>query len=43
MIQQLMSAPAGLTALSPRIEERLRRGELTAAEVDDFRDFLAQV
>jgi hypothetical protein len=32
-----------LTALSPRIEERLQRGELTQAEVDDFRDFLAQV
>ena len=27
----------------PRIEERLRQGELTAQQVDDFRDFLAEV
>lgn len=36
------SAPAGLQ-ISSRIEERLRRGELTAAQVGDFRDFLAEV
>jgi hypothetical protein len=29
--------------LSPRIEERLRRGELTQHQVDDFQDFLAEV
>jgi hypothetical protein len=32
-----------LTAISPRIEERLRRGELTEAQVDDFREFLVEV
>jgi hypothetical protein len=40
---QLVSAPTGLLAVSPRIEERLRQGELTPRQVDDFRDFLAEV
>jgi hypothetical protein len=39
----VLTAPANLTSLSPRVEERLRRGELTEQEVDDFRDFLGQV
>ncbi len=39
----VLTAPANLTSLSPRVEERLRRGELTEQDVDDFRDFLAQV
>ena len=29
--------------ISPRIEERLRRGQLTERQVDDFRDFLDRV
>ncbi|HEY9669124.1 MAG TPA: hypothetical protein V6C91_20095, partial [Coleofasciculaceae cyanobacterium] len=29
--------------ISSRIEERLRRGELTQEQVDDFQDFLAEV
>ncbi len=29
--------------ISPRIDERLRRGELTEEQVDDFRDFLDRV
>jgi hypothetical protein len=32
-----------LLTVSPRIEERLRRGELTPGQVDEFRDFLAEV
>src|SRR5262245_36857811 len=38
-----LTAPAGLLSVSPRIEERLRDGELTPQQVDDFRDFLAAV
>jgi hypothetical protein len=30
-------------ALSDRIEERLRRGALTSRQVEDFKDFLAEV
>ena len=36
------SLSSGLS-VSPRIEERQRRGELTAGQVDDFREFLAEV
>jgi hypothetical protein len=39
---EVMTAPASLT-ISPRIEERLNAGELTPEQVDDFREFLAQV
>jgi hypothetical protein len=39
---EVMTAPASLT-ISPRIEERLNAGELTQEQVDDFREFLAQV
>jgi hypothetical protein len=42
-MNSVLTAPSELTALSPRIEDRLQRGELTQAEVDDFRDFMAQV
>jgi hypothetical protein len=42
VIQILTAAPGGLT-VSSRVEERLRQGELTPHQVDDFRDFLAQV
>src|SRR6185437_1471707 len=42
MIQALSSAP-GLLGVSPRIEERLRRGELTRRQVDDFQEFLGEV
>jgi hypothetical protein len=36
------AAPGNLT-ISPRIEERLHRGELTREQVEDFRAFLAEV
>ena len=42
MTQVLTSAPGGL-AVSERVEERLRGGELTQAQVDEFRDFLVIV
>ncbi|MBF2005479.1 MAG: hypothetical protein IGS49_08415 [Chlorogloeopsis fritschii C42_A2020_084] len=42
MTQVFIKAPSSLT-ISSRIEERLHRGELTQAQVDDFRDFLAEV
>lgn len=42
-MSQLLSHPDRLLALSPRIEERLDRGELTIAQVEDFRQFLADV
>jgi len=42
MTQTLTATPSGLT-VSSRIEERLHRGELTQEQVDDFRDFLAEV
>jgi hypothetical protein len=40
---QVLSSPGRLVSVSPRIEEKLRQGELTLHEVDDFRDFLAEV
>jgi hypothetical protein len=39
----VLTSPSGLASLSPRIEERLQRGELTQEQVDDFRDFLGEV
>jgi hypothetical protein len=42
MTQVLRTPAAGLT-VSPRIEERLHRGELKPQQVEDFRDFLADV
>jgi hypothetical protein len=42
MSQTLTSTPGAL-AVSSRIEDRLHRGELTRDQVDDFRDFLAEV
>jgi hypothetical protein len=39
---QVLTAPGPL-AVSSRIEERLQQGELTQEQVDDFRDFLAEV
>jgi hypothetical protein len=40
-----LTAPSrgGQLEVSPRVEARLRDGELTARQVDDFRDFLAAV
>jgi hypothetical protein len=38
-----LSEAPGLLHVSSRIEERLRDGELTQRQVDDFRDFLAEV
>lgn len=40
---QILTAPSRLAAISPRIEERVRNGDLTSTQVDDFRDFLAEV
>jgi hypothetical protein len=40
---QTLTATPGSVAVSSRIEERLNKGELTQEQVDDFRDFLAQV
>ena len=42
MAQTLTTSHGPLT-VSSRIEERLRRGELTQEQVEDFRDFLAEV
>jgi hypothetical protein len=41
MVQTLSAG--GLVGVSERIEERLNKGELTRQQVDDFRDFLAEV
>jgi hypothetical protein len=43
MTQAATAAPHTSLTVSPRIEERLREGELTQQQVDDFRDFLAEV
>ena len=40
---QTLTAPAGKLHISPRIEERLHNGDLTLQQVDEFRDFLAEV
>src|SRR5947209_10271849 len=40
---QVLTAPGASLILSPRIEERLRLGELTQQQVDDFQQFLADV
>lgn len=40
---QTLTAPGVHLEISPRIEERLQRGELTPKQVDEFRDFLAEV
>jgi hypothetical protein len=37
------TATAGTLAVSPRVHERLRKGELTQQQVDDFADFLEEV
>src|SRR5262245_33373544 len=37
-----VATSSGLS-ISPRIEERLQRGELTPGQVDDFREFLVEV
>ena len=42
MTHVLEKAPGGLT-ISSWIQKRLRRGELTQAQVDRFQDFLAEV
>lgn len=42
MTQILATSPNSPT-ISSRIEERLRQGELTREQVDDFQDFLAEV
>jgi hypothetical protein len=40
---QTLTAPGGRLSVSPRIEARLRAGELTPRQVDEFRAFLAEV
>lgn len=40
--QSIAPTPSGLN-ISARIEQRLRRGELTPKQVDNFQNFLAQV
>src|SRR6266545_6110403 len=40
---QVLPSPGTSLSVSPRIEERLRRGELTPQQVEDFRAFLADV
>ncbi len=42
MTQILTASPGGL-AVSSRIKDRLRQGELTPEQVEDFREFLAEV
>jgi hypothetical protein len=42
-MSQVLTPPEGLLTISPRIDARLRDGELTPQQVDDFRDFLADV
>jgi hypothetical protein len=42
MNQSIAPTPSGLN-ISTRIEQRLRRGQLTPKQVDQFQDFLAQV
>jgi hypothetical protein len=42
MTQVLITASGGLT-ISSRIEERLRGGELSQEQVDNFQEFLAEV
>jgi len=43
MIQTLTAHPGSFLSVSSRIEERLRIGDLTPSQVEDFRDFLAAV
>ena len=43
MTSTLTAHPGACLQVSSRIEERLRAGELTSAQVDDFREFLAAV
>jgi hypothetical protein len=40
---QVLTTPGVSLSVSPRIEERLRKGELTPRQVDEFREFLADV
>jgi hypothetical protein len=42
-MSQLLSPAPGALSVSARIDARLRDGELTQHQVDDFRDFLAEV
>jgi hypothetical protein len=42
-MSQVLTSPHGSLTVSEQIEERLRKGELTRAQVDDFRRFLADV
>jgi pyrroloquinoline quinone (PQQ) biosynthesis protein C len=40
---RVLTVPPNKPTTSSRIEERLRRGELTQEQVDDFQDFLTEV
>src|SRR5205085_929659 len=43
MSTALSATPAGRLHVSERVEERLRKGELTRRQIDEFRSFLDQV
>jgi hypothetical protein len=40
---QVLTTPGVSLSVSPRIDQRLRKGELTPRQVDEFREFLAEV
>src|SRR4051794_21799161 len=42
-MSQTLTAGPGKLHVSERVEQKLRDGELTAGQVDEFRDFLAEV
>ncbi len=39
----VLTAPAGRAMVSPRIEQKRQRGEITQQQYQDFRDFIAEV
>ncbi len=43
MTTQTLTTTSGSLTISTRIQERLRRGELTQKQVNEFQDFLAEV
>ena len=43
MITQALTATPSSLTVSSRVQGRLRRGELTQKQVDDFQDFLREV
>src|SRR5262245_31801728 len=43
IMAQTLTARPGKLQVSPRIEQKVRDGELTPPQVEEFRDFLAEV